>query len=253
VNEVKNLSNKNNQALLSVKGVYKNFGGIQALSNVNLDLYDKELLALLGDNGAGKSTLIKIISGAYTRDKGKIYFEGNEVKIANPKEAKNLGIKTIYQDLALFGVLDITDNLYMGEQVTKWGFLRKREMDERSKEILSHVKTTIKSLRQQVKNLSGGQQHSVAIARGVYVGSSARIVIMDEPTAGLGVEESEKVLELLLEIRRKVAVILISHNLDHVFRVADRATVLRSGTVAGTVNIADSDKNEIVSLMMGAK
>jgi len=165
----------------------------------------------------------------------------------------------IYQDLALFGVLDVTSNLFMGEQISRWGIINKRAMRERAREILGVLRTTVKSLNQEVCTLSGGQQHSVAIGRGVYVGTRAKIIIMDEPTAGLGIEESAKVLELLKEIRHQVAVILISHNLDHVFEVADRAVVLRSGAVAGEVQIAGaseaeipSRKNEIVSLMLGA-
>lgn len=247
------------QPILSVAGISKNFGGIQALSDVNLTLYNKEVLALLGDNGAGKSTLVKIISGAYPRDRGEVFVEGERVKNGSVQDSKRAGIKMIYQDLALFGVLDVTSNLFMGEQIARWGIINKRAMRERAREILGALRTTVKSLNQEVRTLSGGQQHSVAIGRGVYVGTRAKIIIMDEPTAGLGIEESVKVLELLKEIRHQVAVILISHNLDHVFEVADRAVVLRSGIVAGEVQIAGagaaeipSRKNEIVSLMLGA-
>jgi ABC-type sugar transport system ATPase subunit len=257
--ETKLSSLKDRRAILSVRGISKDFGGIHALSNVNLELYDKEVLAVLGDNGAGKSTLVKIISGAYSRDKGDVFVDGARVRNGSVQDSRHAGIKMIYQDLALFEVLDVTSNLFMGESISRWGFINKRAMHEEARKILGALRTTIKSLSQEVSTLSGGQQHSIAIGRGIYVGTSAKIIIMDEPTAGLGIEESSKVLELLKEIKRQVAVILISHNLDHVFEVADRAVVLRSGTVAGEVDIAGaseqeipSRKNEIVSLMLGA-
>lgn len=239
------------EAVLSVRGIYKSFGGIKALSDVDLDLYDKELLVILGDNGAGKSTLVKIISGAYASDQGEIYIYGRKVKISSPQDAKRFGIKIIYQDLALFEVLDVTQNFFMGEQLSIFGFLRNKTMDTKSKEILQHLKTGVKSLRQRVEFLSGGQQHAVAIGRGVFVGTEAKIIIMDEPAAGLGVEESNRILELLKEMRDRLPVILITHNLDHVFEVADRAIVLREGKVNGIVRIAESNKEEIINLMIG--
>jgi ABC-type sugar transport system ATPase subunit len=238
--------------ILEVRGVSKSFGGVQALKNVDLTLYDRELLALLGDNGAGKSTLCKVISGVYACDKGSVSVDGKAIKNGSIQDAKRLGIKMIYQDLALFDELDVTSNLFMGEQIHRWGFLRKKEMKRKSREIIERLHTTVQVLDREVRFLSGGQQHSIAVGRGVYVGRQPRILIMDEPTAGLGVEESNKMLELLMNIRREVSVILITHHLDFVFEVADRAVILRSGQVAGEVSVAQTSKNEIIGLMVGA-
>ena len=237
--------------ILSIRGGSKRFGGIQALDDINLDIYGNEILALLGDNGAGKSTLIKALSGAHTLDEGEIRFEGKQVNISKPEDAHNLGIKTVYQDLALFGILDVTDNLFAGSEYTRWGFLKKKKMDKEAQTVLSHLKTTIKSLNQEVRSLSGGQQHSVAIGRGVFIGHEPKLIIMDEPTAGLGVKQSREVLRLLKELGQKFAVIFITHNLEYAFEVAQRAVVLCSGRVAGVMDMAEANHNQIVSLMMG--
>jgi D-xylose transport system ATP-binding protein len=237
--------------ILSIRGGSKRFGGIQALDDINLDIYGNEILALLGDNGAGKSTLIKALSGAHTLDEGEIRFEGTQVNISKPEDAHNLGIKTVYQDLALFGILDVTANLFAGSEYTRWGFLQKKKMDKEAQTVLSHLKTTIKSLNQEVRSLSGGQQHSVAIGRGVFIGHEPKLIIMDEPTAGLGVKQSREVLRLLKELGQKFAVIFITHNLEYAFEVAQRAVVLCSGRVAGVLDMAEANQNQIVSLMMG--
>lgn len=237
--------------ILSIRGGSKRFGGIQALDDINLDIYGNEILALLGDNGAGKSTLIKALSGAHTLDEGEIRFEGKQVNISKPEDAHNLGIKTVYQDLALFGILDVTANLFAGSEYTRWGFLQKKKMDKEAQTVLSHLKTTIKSLNQEVRSLSGGQQHSVAIGRGVFIGHEPKLIIMDEPTAGLGVKQSREVLRLLKELGQKFAVIFITHNLEYAFEVAQRAVVLCSGRVAGVLDMAEANHNQIVSLMMG--
>ena len=237
--------------ILSIRGGSKRFGGIQALDDINLDIYGNEILALLGDNGAGKSTLIKALSGAHTLDEGEIRFEGTQVNISKPEDAHNLGIKTVYQDLALFGILDVTANLFAGSEYTRWGFLQKKKMDKEAQTVLSHLKTTIKSLNQEVRSLSGGQQHSVAIGRGVFIGHEPKLIIMDEPTAGLGVKQSREVLRLLKELGQKFAVIFITHNLEYAFEVAQRAVVLCSGRVAGVLDMAEANHNQIVSLMMG--
>ena len=239
--------------ILSIRGGSKRFGGIQALDEVNLDIYGNEILALLGDNGAGKSTLIKALSGAHTLDEGEIHFEGKQVNISKPEDAHNLGIKTVYQDLALFGILDVTANLFAGAEYTRWGFLQKKKMDKEAQTVLSHLKTTIKSLNQEVRSLSGGQQHSVAIGRGVFIGHEPKLIIMDEPTAGLGVKQSREVLRLLKELGQKFAVIFITHNLEYAFEVAQRAVVLCSGRVAGILDMAEANHNQIVSLMMGVE
>lgn len=251
-----NLPEKHDQSrtpILSIRGGSKRFGGIQALDDINLDIYENEILALLGDNGAGKSTLIKALSGAHTLDEGEIRFEGRQVNISKPEDAHNLGIKTVYQDLALFGILDVTANLFAGSEYTRWGFLQKKKMDKEAQNVLSHLKTTIKSLNQEVRSLSGGQQHSVAIGRGVFIGHEPKLIIMDEPTAGLGVKQSREVLRLLKELGQKFAVIFITHNLEYAFEVAQRAVVLCSGRVAGVLDMAEANHNQIVSLMMGVE
>jgi D-xylose transport system ATP-binding protein len=239
--------------ILSIKGGSKRFGGIQALENINLDIYGNEILALLGDNGAGKSTLIKALSGAHTFDEGEMRFEGKQVNIMKPEDAHHLGIKTVYQDLALFGILNVTANLFAGSEYTRWGFLQKKKMDKEAQTVLSHLKTTIKSLNQEVRSLSGGQQHSVAIGRGVYIGHEPKLIIMDEPTAGLGVKQSREVLRLLKELGQKFAVIFITHNLEYAFEVAQRAVVLCSGRIVGELDMAEASHNQIVSLMMGVE
>ncbi len=246
-------SEEKRKPILSIKGGSKRFGGIQALENINLDIYGNEILALLGDNGAGKSTLIKALSGAHTLDEGEMRFEGKQVNIMKPEDAHHLGIKTVYQDLALFGILDVTANLFAGSEYTRWGFLQKKKMNKEAQTVLSHLKTTIKSLNQEVRSLSGGQQHSVAIGRGVYIGNEPKLIIMDEPTAGLGVKQSREVLRLLKELGQKFAVIFITHNLEYAFEVAQRAVVLCSGRVVGKVDMAEANHNQIVSLMMGVE
>jgi ABC-type sugar transport system ATPase subunit len=239
--------------LIEVKGIKKKFGGIVALEGVDLRLFSSEVLALLGDNGAGKSTLIKVISGAYSPNEGKIFFEGKAVKINNPQDATKLGIETIYQNMALFDVLDIPTNLFMGREMKgSFGILDRKKMRSQSVEILGRLKIQVKSINQKVKNLSGGQRHAVAIGRSVYIGSKPKIIIMDEPTAGLGAHESSKLLDLIKELRENgISVILISHNLQHVFSVADRAVVLRSGKVAGERKITDTNPIEILQMMIG--
>jgi len=241
------------QPILSIRGGSKRFGGIQALEHINLEIYGNEICALLGDNGAGKSTLIKSISGAHTLDEGETYFEGKQVYIQKPEDAHRLGIKTVYQDLALFGILDVTANLFAGSEYTRWGFLQKKKMATEAQTVLSHLKTTIKSLQQEVRSLSGGQQHSVAIGRGVFIGHDPKLIIMDEPTAGLGVKQSREVLRLLKELGQKFAVIFITHNLEYAFEVAQRAVVLCNGRIAGILNMAEANHNQIVSLMMGVE
>ncbi|HHF09016.1 MAG TPA: sugar ABC transporter ATP-binding protein [Candidatus Atribacteria bacterium] len=238
--------------LLEVRDLVKFFGGVQALRGVSFKLFPREVLALLGDNGAGKSTTIKIISGYLQPDEGEIFLEGRKVVFSSPSHARSMGIETVYQDLALFGVLDVTTNLFMGREVHRFGMLQRRAMERETWKILDKMKTTIKSIRQKVKTLSGGQQHAVAIGRSVYVGSTPKILIMDEPTAGLGVEESQKILELISELReRGISIILISHNLEHVFCVADRIVVLRSGEVVGEKRTNETSQSEIVHMMMG--
>lgn len=240
-------------SILEVRNISKKFGGIQALQEVNLQMRTNEVLALLGDNGAGKSTLIKIISGAYKEDRGEIFVRGKKVKIRKPKDSQKLGIKTIYQDLALFGVLDIPSNLFMGQEMSsRLGFTKIRQMKKESYEIMCTLKIQVKSLKQKVMYLSGGQQHAVAIGKAVYIGRPPEILIMDEPTAGLGAQQSNEVLNLIRNLKKEgLSIILISHNLNHVFAVADRAAILFNGKLIAYRKIEETNQNELVGLMLG--
>lgn len=246
---------KTDTKILEAKKITKRFGGLTALDEVGFYLKENEILALLGDNGAGKSTLIKVISGMHSDYEGTIFVDGKEVEIASPQDSKELGIETLYQNLALFAALDIPTNLFMNQELKKgWNFfLDKKPMQKLTREVLGNLDITVKSIKQKVGNLSGGQRHAVAIGRAVYIGSTPRIIIMDEPTAGLGVEESRKLLEIIRELADKeISVILISHNLDHVFKVADRAMVLRSGKLVGERDIEETSHEELTQMMLGS-
>ena len=245
------------QPILQVKELYKRFGGLVAVDHVSLDIYPGEVVGLLGDNGAGKSTLIKMISGAYKPDGGQILLDGQSVSFATPLEARRRGIETIYQDLALCENLDASANIFLGRERMRHqlGILRvlhRSYMLRESRQVLDQLDIRIPELRNPIRQLSGGQRQAVSIARAVYW--KARLMIMDEPTAALGVPEQLKVLELIHTLRSQgVPVILISHNMQDVFAVADRALVMRRGSKAGEVKISDSTDNEVVSLMVGAE
>jgi len=241
------------ETALELRKITKKFGGIVALSRVDLKLYSSEILALLGDNGAGKSTLIKCISGALTPNEGKIFLHGKKITMSSPQKAKSLGIETIYQNMALFDVLDVPSNLFAGKPlVHSWGFLNDKLMRKETTGILRKLDISVRSLNQIVRYLSGGQRHAVSIGRAVYVGGTPQIVLMDEPTAGLGVEESNKLLQIILELKEEgISVILISHNLDHIFAVSDRVVVLRGGKLVGEKEIKKTDQTEIVQMMLG--
>ena len=245
------------EPLVQFRGVTKTFGGVHAVENVSLDLMPGEVLGLLGHNGAGKSTLIKIISGVFRPDAGELRLDGEPVAIENPREARQLGIETVYQDLALADHLDAAANLFLGRELYRkrpfswFGFLDKRTMHERAEEEMRRLKIGIQSVDQPVISLSGGQRQAVAVARAIAWGT--RIVIMDEPTAALGVRESGMVLELIKEVKRQgVAIVMISHNLPEVFMVADRITVLRLGRTITTLRRDDTTLEEIVGMMTGA-
>ena len=245
------------QPILQVKDLYKRFGGLVAVDHVSLDIHPGEVVGLLGDNGAGKSTLIKMISGAYKPDGGQILLDGAAVSFATPLEARRRGIETIYQDLALCENLDASANIFLGRERMRHqlGILRvlhRSYMLRESRQVLDQLDIRIPELRNPIRQLSGGQRQAVSIARAVYW--KARLMIMDEPTAALGVPEQLKVLELIHTLRSQgVPVILISHNMQDVFAVADRAIVMRRGSKAGEVKISDSTDNEVVSLMVGAE
>lgn len=244
---------KNKLPILKMRGIKKHFGGVEALKGVDFELWQGEIVSLIGDNGAGKSTLIKIICGVYEPDGGEIILDGEKVKLSGPQQGRNMKIETIYQDLALFDILDITTNLFAGREITKSGFLlKKKEMDYLAQNALDKTGIYIKSLRQPVGQLSGGQKHAVAIARAVYVSGTPRIILMDEPTAGLGVKESNKLLEIIKGLKKEgKAVILITHNLDHAFSIADRFVVLRSGLKVGEKSVKETNSMELIEMMVG--
>ena len=235
--------------LLSLRGVNKSFGAVHVLQSVDFDCYAGEVTALVGDNGAGKSTLIKGIAGIYGFDSGDYRFGGNAVTVTNPKQANALGIEVVYQDLALCDNLDIVHNLFLGREITKGGRLDEAAMERRATETLASLSVrTVKSIRQQVASLSGGQRQTVAIARSVIWNS--KVVILDEPTAALGVAQTEQVLKLVRRLADNgLGVVLISHNLNDVFEVADRISVLYLGKMAAQVRAADVNRSEVVELI----
>ena len=242
--------------LISLRGVTKHFGGVYALKDVDLDIWPGEVLALVGDNGAGKSTLIKIISGANVADEGKILIEGREVHIESPADAKRFHIETIYQDLALMDNLDIAPNIFMGREIVRGGIgkllkvLHKARMEEETERILKKLNIQVPDIRRNVFTLSGGQRQAVAISRAIYF--NARLVIMDEPTAALGVEETRKVYALIGELRQNgIAVIIISHNINEVFDIADTFVVLKTGRLVGVCRKETTTIDEILRMIIG--
>ena len=245
------------QPILQVKEIYKRFGGLVAVDHVSLDIYPGEVVGLLGDNGAGKSTLIKMISGAYKPDGGQILLDGQAVSFATPLEARRRGIETIYQDLALCDNLDAGANIFLGRermrrQLGIFRVLDRPYMLREARQVLDQLDIRIPELRTPIRQLSGGQRQAVSIARAVYW--NAHLMIMDEPTAALGVPEQLKVLELIRTLRNQgVPVILISHNMLDVFAVADRVIVMRRGSKSGERRISETNENEVVGLMVGAE
>ena len=239
--------------LLSLRGVNKSFGAVHVLQAVDFDVYAGQVTALVGDNGAGKSTLIKGIAGIYAFDSGAYSFDGHPVTVTNPKQANALGIEVVYQDLALCDNLDIVHNLFLGRELTRRGVLDEETMERRATETLAGLSVrTVRSIRQQVASLSGGQRQTVAIARSVLWNS--KVVILDEPTAALGVAQTEQVLKLVRRLAdRGLAVVLISHNLNDVFQVADNISVLYLGRMAAQVKTKDMRSNEVVELITSGR
>jgi D-xylose transport system ATP-binding protein len=232
---------------LELRGISKSFGSVQALSDVDFEVRDGEVMALVGDNGAGKSTLIKCVAGINSIDEGEVLFEGNPVTIHGPKDAARLGIEVVYQDLALCDNLDVVQNMYLGREVHDLlQRLQEPEMEQKTAETLKSLAvTTIRSIRNQVATLSGGQRQSVAVARAVMWNS--RVVILDEPTAALGVAQTRQVLDLVKRLAQQgLAVVLISHNLYDIFEVATRITVLRLGRSIGVFEREKTTQREIV-------
>jgi D-xylose transport system ATP-binding protein len=234
-------------ATLDLKDVYKSFGSVEALRGVDFEVRDGEVMALVGDNGAGKSTLIKCVAGIYSIDSGEIRFEGKPVSIHGPKDAAKLGIEVVYQDLALADNLDVVQNMFLGrEEHDPLYRLKEAPMEQRTAETLKSLSvTTIRSVRQPVATLSGGQRQSVAVARAVMWNN--RVVFLDEPTAALGVAQTRQVLDLVKRLGDQgLAVVLVSHNLNDVFEVADRITVLRLGRDIGVYEREKTTPEEIV-------
>ena len=244
------------QCILDVNTISKRFGGVKALDRVSIKLNEGEVLALAGDNGAGKSTLIKIISGVYTSDEGEISFNGRKIFNNNPNYSRNLGIETIYQDLALADNLDVPSNIFLGREPIKKSlkFLHRLDrnfMYKQSVDVLESLKIEIpvSSLNQPVASLSGGQRQAIAISRAIYW--NAKILIMDEPTAALGVPEQRKVLELIDTLKKSsIGIIFISHNLNDIFSASDSICVLRQGKKVCEKMISQTNKDEIVSYMV---
>lgn len=251
------LATSSEPAVLSVRDATKRFGAVTALDAVDLDLYPGEVLALLGDNGAGKSTLIKCCAGALRLDSGTISMNGVEVSIHSPRDARALGIETVYQDLALFDNLSPIDNFYAGRELAAptWAprslrMLRRRRMKAATAEVLERLQVVLPQLDGSVGLMSGGQRQAVAVSRAAAFAS--KVVILDEPTAALGVRESRNVLDLILRLREEgTAVMVVSHAMDHVMEVADRAVVMRRGRKVGELTPSADTYHEIVSLIVG--
>jgi D-xylose transport system ATP-binding protein len=229
------------------------FGGVKAVDHASLDLYPGEVVGLLGHNGAGKSTLIKILSGAYLRDSGQIFIDGQEVRIDNPRDAKAYGIETIYQTLALADNVDAASNLFLGrELLTAWGTLDDAAMESQARKVMGRLNPNFRRFKDPVKSLSGGQRQSVAIARASHF--NARILIMDEPTAALGPAETAQVGELIKQLKREgIGIFLISHDIHDVFDLADRVTVMKNGKVVGSARTSDVSKDDVLGMIILGK
>ena len=247
------------EPILKARGLVKRYGKVTALDHADFDLYPGEILAVIGDNGAGKSSMIKAVSGATIPDEGQVWLEGKEVKFRSPIEARAYGIETVYQTLAMSPALSIADNMFMGRELRKPGVMGKlfRQLDKPAMEKFAREKlselglATIQNINQAVESLSGGQRQGVAVARAAAFGS--KVVILDEPTAALGVKESRKVLELIQDVRsRGIPIILISHNMPHVFEIADRIHVHRLGRRLCVIDPKEHSMSDAVAYMTGA-
>ena len=239
--------------LVDMRDISMSFGGVHAVDHASIDLYDGEVMALVGHNGAGKSTLIKILSGAYQRDAGTIFIRGEEATIANPRDAKNYGIETIYQTLALADNVDAAANLFLGRELrTRWGTLDDIAMEAEARKVIGRLNPHFQRFKDPVKALSGGQRQSVAIARAILF--NAQILIMDEPTAALGPQETAQVADLVRKLKADgLGIFLISHDIHDVFDLADRICVMKNGRVVGTARVADVTKDEVLGMIILGK
>jgi D-xylose transport system ATP-binding protein len=239
--------------LVEMRNISISFGGIHAVDDVTVDLYPGEVVGLLGHNGAGKSTLIKCLSGAYQADSGDIYVNGEKATINNPRDARSYNIETIYQTLALADNLDAASNLFLGrELLTAAGFVDQARMEAETRKIMARLNPNFRKFQAPVSALSGGQRQSVAIARAVYF--NARILIMDEPTAALGPQETQMVAELIQELKRQgLGIFLIDHDVHQVKRLCDRASVMKNGELVGTVKVADASEDDLLAMIILGK
>ncbi|HET7431827.1 MAG TPA: ATP-binding cassette domain-containing protein [Nocardioides sp.] len=238
-------------AVLSLAGITKRFGAVQALTDVSLDVRPGEVVALVGDNGAGKSTLVKIISGVYQPDEGSVTFAGRQVSVGGPAEAQRLGIATVFQDLALCDNLDVVANLFLGQERSRGPVLNEVEMEKEAWRLLRTLSAKIPSVRIPIASLSGGQRQTVAIARSLV--GAPKVVMLDEPTAALGVAQTAEVLNLIERLREQgLGVVLISHNMADVQAVADRIVVLRLGRNAAEFRVEEATTEELVAAITGA-
>ncbi|MDB2453365.1 ATP-binding cassette domain-containing protein [Planktomarina temperata] len=239
--------------LVELKDISIAFGGIKAVDRVSVDLYPGEVVGLLGHNGAGKSTLIKCLSGAYKADSGDVYINGEKVVINNPRDARGHNIETIYQTLALADNLDAASNLFLGREIVgPGGFLDDSKMEAETRKIMGRLNPNFAKFAEPVSALSGGQRQSVAIARAVYF--DAKILIMDEPTAALGPQESEMVAELIQELKKQgLGIFLIEHDIHNVMKLCDRASVMKNGQLVGTERVADVTEDDILSMIILGK
>jgi ABC-type sugar transport system ATPase subunit len=240
------------QPILSMQEVSKSFGHVQALKNVSLEIYPGEILGLLGDNGAGKSTLIKIVSGVYRADHGKFTYNGEEIHLSSPSEAQEAGIATVYQDLSLVDTRPVAHNIFLGREPRRWGFvLNRRKMERDAEQFLEQLKIHLPSVSVDVEVLSGGQRQAVAIARAIAQGGS--VLLLDEPWAALGVEQTHQVRELMKDLRSHgVAMILITHDLSDILSITDKIAILRHGRLVALLDSKITTVNEIIGWITGA-
>jgi D-xylose transport system ATP-binding protein len=238
--------------ILQLKGISKQFGAVRALEAVDFEIYPGEVVGLVGDNGAGKSSLIKVISGIHPPDAGEVIFEGRPVTVRGPRDATALGIATVYQDLALCDNLDVVGNLFLGREELAGLMLEEEEMERRAVDVLRTLAVKIPHVRTAVAALSGGQRQSVAVARSVMW--HAKVVLLDEPTAALGVAQTQQVLELIVRLKSEgLGVVVISHNLADVFEVCDRVVVLYLGRRVGSFSVKETNQQEVVAAITGAQ
>jgi len=243
------------EKLLEMQNIYKFFGGLCAVNKVTLDIYKGQVLGLVGDNAAGKSTLMKILSGVYTPSDGEIHFKEQKVRFRNPQDARNLGIEMLFQDLALVPELDVTDNLFLGKELYKkivgLNFLLDRKMmRSKSETFLKQLGINVASVNEKVRNLSGGQQQSVSIARTMFF--EAKLVILDEPTSAISVKETRRVLDLILQLKGQgISVIIVSHRMEDIFQVSDRIVILRHGRKVEDVEKQNTTPDQIIKKIIG--